>query len=104
MKEFQLRVADRTYAITMEGKRMTVEGFQLDWEIVKVEGDRFVVAIDGILYDVALPEAENGRQVAAVDGEEYAVEALGLARGRTAAKKAERPAAAAGPVEGALTA
>jgi biotin carboxyl carrier protein len=104
MKEFQLRVKDRTYAITMEGKRMTVEGFQLDWEIVKAEGDRFVVAIDGILYNVALPEAENGRQMAVVDGEECPVEALGLTRGPTAAKKTERPAAATGLVEGALTA
>jgi biotin carboxyl carrier protein len=105
MKEFRLRVKDRTYAITIDGKRMTVEGFNVEWEIVRAEGSHFTVAIDGILYEVELPEPQDGQQMAAVDGAEYPVEALGLARGRAAARKVERPAAAArGAVEGALTA
>lgn len=104
MKEFQVRVNERAYPVTMEGKRMAVEGFNVDWEIVRVEGTRFSVSIDGILYEVELPEPVDGRQVALVDGVEYPIEALGLVRGRAAVKKAERPAAAAGPVEGALTA
>jgi biotin carboxyl carrier protein len=105
MKEFQVRVNDRAYAITMEEKRMTVEGFNVDWEVVRVEGQHFTLAIDGVLYDVEIPEPENGRQVAIVEGIEYPVETIGLVRGRAAARKAGRPAAAAaGPVEGALTA
>ena len=47
MKEFNLRVKDRAYAISMEGKRMTVDGFHVDWEICCVEENRFPVAIDG---------------------------------------------------------
>jgi len=104
MKEFKLQVGDRPYDITVKEKRMTVEGFNVEWEVVRVEGNQFTVAIDGLLYEVQLPEPENGRQVAIVGGVEYPVEAIGLVRGRLAAKKAERPAAAAGPVEGALTA
>lgn len=103
MKEFQVRVNERLYPITLEGKRMTVEGFSVDCEVVRVEGQRFTVAVDGILYEVELSEAVNGRQVAIVEGIEYPIEAVGLARGRAAVKKAARPAAA-GPVEGALTA
>jgi biotin carboxyl carrier protein len=104
MKEFKLRVKGRPYAISLDSERMTVEGFATAWEIVKVEGNRFTVAIDGIYYEVELHQPENGRQVAVVDGVEYPVEAIGLARGRVAAKKVERPAAVAGAVEGALTA
>jgi len=105
MIEFQIRVNDRAYPITIEGKRMTVEGFNVDWEIVRVEGQRFTVAVDGILYEVELPEPVEGRQTAVVEGVQYPVEAVGLPRGgRAPAKKAARPAAAAGPVEGALTA
>jgi biotin carboxyl carrier protein len=105
MREFRLRVQDRTYAVTIEGKRMTVEGFNVDWEVVKAEGTHVTVAIDGILYEVELPEPANGRQVALVDGVEYAVEPIGLVRGWAAGKKAQRPGAAApAGAEGALTA
>jgi len=103
MKEFQLRVKDRAYAITLDDGRMTVEGFGLSTEVVKAEDSRFTIAVDGIFYEVELRE-ENGRQVAVVDGMEYPIEAVGLVRGRAAApRKAERPAAA-GAAEGALTA
>lgn len=103
MKQFQLRVKDRTYGVTLDDGRMTVEGFGLSTEVVKAEGERFTVAVDGIFYEVELRQ-ENGRQVAVVDGVEYPVEAIGLVRGRAAApRKAERPAAA-GPLEGALMA
>ncbi len=104
MKEFKLRVKDRPYAIALEEGRMTVEGFAVTWEIVRAEENRFTVAIDGICYQVELRQAENGGQVAVVDGVEYPIEAIGLARGRAAARKAERPTAAAEAVEGALTA
>lgn len=101
MKQFQLRVKDRTYEIALDEGRMTVEGFGLSTEVVKAEGDHFTVAVDGIFYEVELRE-ENGRQVAVVDGVEYPVEAIGLVRGRAEPRKAARPAA--GPVEGALMA
>ncbi len=104
MKEFQLRVKGRPYAIGIESDRMTVEGFGVAYEVVKADGDQFTVAIDGILYEVQLRSGEDGRQVAVVDGVEYPVEAVGLVRGRAVAKKAARPAAAPGPAEGALAA
>lgn len=104
MKEFQLRVKGRTYAIGIESDRMTVEGFGVAHQVIKADGEHFTVAIDGILYDVLLRVEEDGRQVAVVDGEAYPVEAIGLVRGRAAAKPAARPAAAPGTVEGALTA
>lgn len=104
MKDFRLKVRDRTYAITLENDRMTVEGFPLNWEIVRAEGNRFRVAIDGIYYDVELQPGENGQLQAIVDGVAYPVQAVGLLRGRPtiAEKRPEAPAPAA--VEGALSA
>jgi biotin carboxyl carrier protein len=104
MKEFQLRVKDRPYAVQLDADRMTVEGFGLAYEVVKAEGEHFTVAIDGILYEVELRTGQDGRQVALVDGVEYPIEPVGLVRGRSAAKKVERPAASSAAVEGALTA
>lgn len=105
MKEFRLKVKDRTYAIGMDPDRMAVEGFGLSWEIARAHENHFRVAIDGIYYQVELREEENGRLVAVVDGVEYPVEPIGLVRGRPApTRKAAGPAAVAGAVEGALTA
>lgn len=104
MKEFKLRVGDRTYAIGMNQDLMTVDGFSLAWQVVEAEGSHFRVAIDGICYDVELREPENGRWAAVVDGVEYTAEPSGLVRGRPAPKKAERREAAPVSVEGALTA
>ncbi len=104
MKEFRLKVRDRTYAITLDRDRMTVEGFSLNWEVVRAQGNRFRVAIDGIYYDVELQPGENGQLQAIVDGVAYPVQAIGLLRGRAAVveKRPERAAPAA--AEGALSA
>ncbi len=106
MKEFRLRVADRTYTIGMDPSQMMVEGHPVNWEIVEVAGNRFTVAIDGIHYEVELRESAEGQTIAVVDGNEYPVEATGLVRGRPAVpEKRARPAApTAEAVEGALTA
>ena len=101
MKKFQLRVQDRPYAVEVDGDRMAVEGFNLTWEMVRAEGNRFTVAIDGIYYEVELQAGSDGRQVAVVDGVAYPFEVVGLVRERALPARVERPAAA---VEGALTA
>lgn len=104
MKKFQLRVKDRPYAVEVDGGRMAVEGFNLAWEMVRAEGNRFTVAVDGIYYEVELRPGNDGRQVAVVDGVEYPFEVVGLVRERVLPAKVERPAAAPAAVEGALTA
>lgn len=104
MKKFQLQVKDRPYAVEIDGGRMAVEGFNLTWEMVRAEGNRFTVAVDGIYYEVELRSGDNGRQVAVVDGVEYPFEVIGLVRERVLPAKVERPAAAPVAIEGALTA
>ncbi len=104
MKKFQLRVKDRLYAVEVDGDRMAVEGFNLTWEIVRAEENRFTVAVDGICYEVELRPGDDGRQVAVVDGVEYPFEVIGLVRERVLPAKVERPAAALAVVEGALMA
>lgn len=107
MQEFRLRVNDRVYDIGIEDEHMTVEGFDLNWQMLEAEESHFQVCIDGILYEVNLRATEDGRLVAVVEGEEYPVEAIGLTRGRPASKKREEgPAVTVAPemVEGALTA
>ncbi len=104
MPTFQLKVRDRPYEIIIGPDHLKVEGFELTWEVVRAEGERLQVAIEGILYDVELRQ-EEGRTVAVVDGQAYPVEAIGLVRGRPAPRREEVPAAPPPEkVEGALTA
>jgi biotin carboxyl carrier protein len=105
MKEFQLRVGDRSYAVAMDHDHMSVEGFDLAWAVEPAGENRFRVAIDGIFSEVELREQEDGQLVAVVDGDEFPVEALGLVLGHPAPPKKEKEVAVpAEPAEGALSA